>query len=212
MNAGVGGAEKALVDVCSGFESPSLGSWTPVRFEAEVFTERFFILRIFLFGESARSTPGKFGNELEKGSLRSMSAWLLGTEFVLKFVNDVRGEDESGVSGGERGEGSVREDPTVDIVVVGEDSVDSKVELESRRNVVGAGWVTLRGLFEVLVCEVVAAVSLSYASNLSGPFPNTDINEGKDARSDCELVDTGILEPGELVGGHLFAADEYFCS
>ena len=155
------------------------------------------MLRIFLFGESARSTPGKIGNELEKGSLRSISAWLLGTEFVLRFLNEVRGEEESGVSGGERGEGSVREDSTVDIVVVGEDSVDSKVELESRRNVGGTGWAMCSGLFEVLPCEVVAAASPSYASNLSEPFPNTDINEGKDARSDCELVDTGILEPGE---------------
>lgn len=74
MNAGVGGAEKAVVDACGGFESPSLGSWRPVRFDAEVFTDRFFILRIFLFGESARSTPGKVGNELEKGSLDSISA------------------------------------------------------------------------------------------------------------------------------------------
>ena len=63
-----------------------------------------------------------------------------------------------------------------------------------------------RGLFEVLLCEVVAVVPLLYASNLSGPFPNTDMNEGKDARSDCEVVDTGILEPpGEFVGEHLFA-------
>ena len=118
-------------------------------------------------------------------------------------MNDVSDEEESGVSGGERGEGSVREDSTVDIVVVGDDSVDSKVEVESRRNV-GGGWAIFRGLFEVLPCEVVAAVSPSYASNLSGPFPNTDINEGKDARSDCELVDTGILEPGGFVGEHLF--------
>lgn len=73
INAGVGGAENALVDVGGGFESPSFGSWGPVRFDAEVFTDRFFILRIFLFGESARSTPGKTGNELEKASLRSMS-------------------------------------------------------------------------------------------------------------------------------------------
>lgn len=120
-------------------------------------------------------------------------------------MNDVRGEEESGVSGGERGEGSVREDPTVDIVVVGEDSVDSKVEVESRRIVGGAGWAMFRGLFGVLPCEVVAAASPSFVSNLSGPFPNTDINEGKDARSDCELVATGILEPGEFVGEHLFA-------
>lgn len=121
-------------------------------------------------------------------------------------MNDVRGEEESGVSGGERGEGSVREDSTVDIVVVGEDSVDSKVEEESRRNV-GGGCAIFMGLFdiEVLPCEVVAAASPSYASSLSEPFPNTDINEGKDARSDCELVDTGIVEPCELVGENLFA-------
>lgn len=74
MKAGVGGAENALVDVCGGFESPSFGSWRPVRVDAEVFTDKFFKLRIFLFGESARSTPGKIGKELEKGSLRSISA------------------------------------------------------------------------------------------------------------------------------------------
>ena len=73
INAGVGGAENALVDFCGGFESPNFGSWGPVRFDAEVFTDRFFILRIFLFGESARSTPGKTWNELEKASLRYMS-------------------------------------------------------------------------------------------------------------------------------------------
>lgn len=74
MNAGVGGAENALAEVCGGSESPNFGSCRPVRFEADVFTDRFFMLRIFLFGESARSTPGKIGNELEKGSLRSISA------------------------------------------------------------------------------------------------------------------------------------------
>lgn len=74
MNAGVGGRENSLVDVCGGFESPNFGSWRPVRFDADVFTERFFILRIFLFGESARSTLGKIGNEVENWSLRSISA------------------------------------------------------------------------------------------------------------------------------------------
>ena len=54
-------------------------------------------------------------------------------------MNDVRGEESSGVSGGDRGEGSVREDCTVDIVVVGEDSADSEAEVESRRNVEGPG-------------------------------------------------------------------------
>lgn len=61
-----------------------------------------------------------------------------------------------------------------------------------------------RGFFNVLPCEVVAWASPLYASTLSGPFPNTDINEGKDARSDCELVVTGILGPCELVGEHFF--------
>ena len=123
-------------------------------------------------------------------------------------MNDVRGEEESGVSGGDRGEGSVREESTVDIVVVGEDSVDSNVEVESRRIARGAVWAMFKGRFEVLSCKVLAGVSRSYASNLSGPFPKTDINEGKDAKSDCELVDTGILEPGEFIAEHLF--DEQF--
>lgn len=207
MNAGVGGAENALVDVCGGFEIPNFGSWRPVRFDADVFTDRFFMLRGFLFGESPRSAPGKIGNEVENWSLRSISAWLFGTEFVLRFLKDARDEEESGVSGGDLGEGSVREDSTVDIVVVGEDSVDSKVEVESRRNVGGAGWAMFMGLFdiEVLPCEVVAVASPSYASNLSGPFPNTDMNEGREVKSDCELVDTGIVEPRKFVREHLFA-------
>lgn len=128
---------------------------------------------------------------------------MVGIEFVLKLLNDLKGEEDSGVSGGERGEGSVREDSAVDMVVVGEDSVDSKVEAESRRSMGGAGWAMFESRLEVPPCEAVAAASPSYASSLSGPFPNTDINEGKDARSDCELVDTGILEPGDCVGKHL---------
>ena len=130
---------------------------------------------------------------------------MIGIEFVLWFLKDRRGEEESGVSGGERGEGSVKEDSTVDIVVVGEDSVDSKVEVESRRNVGRVGWATFNGLFAVLSGEIVVSASPSYASNLSGPFPNTDINEGKDARSDCELVDTGIVEPGDFACEHPLA-------
>ena len=47
-----------------------------------------------------------------------------------------RGEEgsiELGDSGEELGEGSVREDSMVEIVVVGDDSTDSKVDAESRR-------------------------------------------------------------------------------
>lgn len=54
-------------------------------------------------------------------------------EFVRRYLNDERGNSEVGDSGDELGEGSVIEDSTVEIVVVGEDSVDSNVELESRR-------------------------------------------------------------------------------
>ena len=32
------------------------------RVEADVFTERFFMLRIFLLGESARVSPERVGN------------------------------------------------------------------------------------------------------------------------------------------------------
>lgn len=64
MKDGVGGAENAWLapDVC---ERLNLGSAGPCRFDAEVFTDKFFILRIFLFGDSALSTPGRIGNELE---------------------------------------------------------------------------------------------------------------------------------------------------
>ena len=64
IKAGVGGAENAWF-APDEFDKPNLGSADPCRFDAEVFTDRFFILRIFLFGDSARSTPGKIGNELE---------------------------------------------------------------------------------------------------------------------------------------------------
>lgn len=61
------------------------------------------MLRIFLFGESARSTLGEIGKEVEKWSLRSGSPITPhpGTELVLRFLNDVRGRDESGESGGD---------------------------------------------------------------------------------------------------------------
>ena len=42
--------------------------------------------------------------------------------------------NEVGDSGGELGEGSVREDSMVEMVVVGEDSTDSNVDAESRRS------------------------------------------------------------------------------
>ena len=196
---GVGGAEKAWF-APDEFDRPNFGSAGPCRFEAEVLTERFFILRIFLFGDSALSTPGKIGNELENGSLRSFSSIIpfVGTECVLRALNDARGRNDSGDSGGELGDGSVSEDSMVEIVVVGDDSMESlKVEAESLRNRGELYWVLFWVLLTVLTVPLgasVAVLNLSFASALSGPFPNTDMNEGSDASSDCELVDTGILD------------------
>lgn len=39
--------------------------WWEGRLEADVFTDRFFILRIFLFGESALLRPGRLANAEE---------------------------------------------------------------------------------------------------------------------------------------------------
>ena len=75
MKAGVGGAENAWPDAVEALPAiPNLGSCEDVdgRFEPDVFTERFFILRIFLFGESDRSIPGRVGKELENWSLPSI--------------------------------------------------------------------------------------------------------------------------------------------
>ena len=48
------------------------------------------------------------------------------------FIGD-EGSIELGDSGEELGEGSVREDSMVEMVVVGDDSTDSKDDAESRR-------------------------------------------------------------------------------
>lgn len=64
INAGVGGAENAW-DALEVFEKANFGREGPCRFDADVFTDRFFMLRNFLLGDSARSTPGRVGNELE---------------------------------------------------------------------------------------------------------------------------------------------------
>lgn len=54
---------------------------------------------------------------------------------VPNCFNDDSGSTDVGDSGDELGEGSVMVESNVDIVVVGDDSADSKVEAESRRNV-----------------------------------------------------------------------------
>ena len=107
-----------------------------------------------------------------------------GTEFVLKFLNAVKGRRDSGDSGGELGEGSVREDSMVEMVVVGDESTDSNVEVESRRT---TGEAKVFGILEILIVLPDASVDtglVSLGCGRSGPFPNTDINDGRDASSD----------------------------
>ena len=135
MNAGVGGAENAWFGgwAADAPVIPSLGSWEDEgRLEAEVLTDKFFIFRIFLLGESDLSKPGRVGKELENWSRLSIAPGAR-TRFVLVCLNVVFGDAELGDSGDELGEGSVSEDSTVEMVVVGEDSLDSKVDVESRR-------------------------------------------------------------------------------
>jgi hypothetical protein len=122
INAGVGGAENAWEEI-EVFEKASFGREVPCRFDADVFTDRFFMLRIFLFGDSARSTPGRVGNELENWSFRSLSSIVCPeTGLVLRLLKVAKGKSDSGDSGGEFGDGSVSEDSMVEMVVVGEDS------------------------------------------------------------------------------------------
>ena len=91
------------------------------------------MFRIFLFGESPLFRPGKLA-KAEDGRCDSSD---MSVPNCLSDLNDVRslerGSVDVGDSGEELGEGSVRES-MVEIVVVGEESVDSKVDVESLRN------------------------------------------------------------------------------
>lgn len=91
----------------------------------KVFTERFFVFRGFLFGESERLKPGRFGDGLEGKPARNMlSSSELGVATFEELREDI-GSREVGESGDELGDDSVRVESTVEMVVVGEDSVDS---------------------------------------------------------------------------------------
>ena len=103
------------------------------RVEAEVFTERFFMLRIFLLGESARVSPERVGNGVDACSPDCMLS-CANNEPVLEDLMEEPGSIDTGDSGEELGEGSLSAESRVDTVVVGDDSTDSKVEVESRRN------------------------------------------------------------------------------
>lgn len=70
------------------------------------------------------------------------------------------------------------------MVVVGEESTDSNVDVESRRII---GDAKVFGILENLMLDPDISVDtglLVLDSALSGPFPKTDIKEGMDASSD----------------------------
>jgi len=90
-----------------------------------VFTDRFFVFRGFLFGESERLKPGRLGDGLEGRPGRNiLSSSELGVATLEELREDI-GSKEVGESGDELGDDSVSVESTVDMVVVGEDSVDS---------------------------------------------------------------------------------------
>lgn len=182
-------------------EIANLGSERTWRLEAAVLTIKFLVFRIFLFGESARFSLGSVAREFGMPSFDSI---LLRIDCVLmpRGFKDDRGSNEVGDSGDELGEGSVSDESTVDIVVVGDDSADSKVEAESRRKMGDEKCELGEGRFATftdLLGADIAKASPPLCRRTSVPSPKTDINDGKDANSDCGLVVTGILGFWKLI-------------
>lgn len=182
------------------------------RLEAEVLTDRFFMLRIFLFGESPRLSPGRLAKAVE-GRL-AWSIPCIPDCFAVPNVgaNLERGAADCGDSGDELGEGSVSEESMVEMVVVGEESVDSNVDAESLLNICEEQWLLGNGrllMFATLFGAV--APSSSVASCVSAPFPNTGMNDGNEASSDPEPVVAGILDSRSPFG-EPFAHEDDCCT
>ena len=85
-----------------------------------VLMERFLVFRGLLFGDSVLCP-----NVDDSGVLFGESILVSLAGDVLMAVKFASGSDEAGDSGDELGDGSVKVESTVEIVVVGEDSVDS---------------------------------------------------------------------------------------
>ena len=98
--------------------------------------DKFLVFLGFLFGEPGRSFLG----DVEDGGIdkRSGESMEEACELDVKLLKVLRAESggkELGDSGEELGEGSVNEESTVEIVVVGDDSVESvlRVFVDARR-------------------------------------------------------------------------------
>lgn len=203
MNEGDAGADIGCEDsTTEAVEMASVGSCAPGLADADIFNERFFMFRTFLPGDSGRARPGRVRTEPSGGSIPPFSAdWPL----VLKDRKDVSGVIETADSGDELGDGSVTdEESRVEIVVVGDESVDSEFMVEVLSRCCGCAgkrlvsdallFVTISVLFLSLV--VTGSPSLfSFISELS---PNTDMNDGNEDNNDCGLICIGILDDREL--------------
>ena len=181
----VGAASGGGVSTASVLDGAGRGGCAAGLWDAEVFRERFFVLR-FLPGESPRLKPGKFGSGLSGGSMVTSRG---AVEPALRDSKDPRGINEVGDSGDELGDGSVSEESNVEIVVVGEESVESdlQVEEEPRRGNRDKKslWAScLLWWFVVLFDAFVSTASTPFRPLMSELAPNTDINDGNEASSD----------------------------
>lgn len=109
------------VSVAWTLDGASRGGCAAGLWDAEVLRDKFLVLR-FLPGESPRLKPGKFG--------RGLSGWSIVAsrgedELAFRVSKEPRGIMDVGDSGDELGDGSVSEESNVEIVVVGDESVES---------------------------------------------------------------------------------------
>lgn len=199
INEGDAGAEIGCEDsTTEAVEMASLGSCAPGLVDVDMFRERFFMFRTFLPGDSGRVRPGRVRSELGGGSIPPFwGDWPVD----LKDRKDVGGVIETADSGDELGEGSVTdEESSVEIVVVGDESVDSEFTVEVLSRCCGCGGkqsmsdVCLFVMISVLLRSLVVAAPSSLLSFISEFSPNTDINDGNEANNACVLSCIGILD------------------
>lgn len=127
-NDGDVGAEKGWPDsvTASGSDGTARGKgWLASgRLAPAVFTCKFLVLRGLLFGESDRPNPGRLGEGLDTKLDRNKS-WSIPLGVYPLDGWSAIGKVELGDSGEELGDGSVSVESTVEMVVVGDESVDS---------------------------------------------------------------------------------------
>ena len=115
------------IAVCPIVDSRGIGELNASLFDPTGLRDRFLVLRNFLPGESARAPKlASCGGGLVGKASFSMTVWPLEEDFCDE--KDAFRE-MVGDSGDELGEGSVRVESAVEMVVVGEESVDSDLNV-----------------------------------------------------------------------------------